>query len=180
MKLFFKPQLISSPVYEDDRGIFFPLPVPTQLRPWLQSNISVSKKWVFRGMHHQRGSAAQDKLISVPQGEILDFVVDLRKPHFMESYFFHMKPGDQLLVPAGCAHGFLALQENTMLHYLVNAPYAPLAEINFDWKSCDLIKEMVLAEVGDESNLIISPKDAQGFAFSSEFIEDTANNLKNT
>ena len=127
-----EPKLTKSGVFSDDRGTFFPLSIEDPR--WLQSNVSISKKWTFRGLHHQKGDTAQTKQVTVIRGSILDFVVDLRKGSFGEAFFFNMKPGDQLLVPKGFAHGFLALEEGSMIQYLVDNAYSPSTEISFDWK----------------------------------------------
>lgn len=153
-----EPTLKSVGVFTDDRGTFFPTDISDTR--WVQSNISISKKWTFRGLHHQIGETAQSKLVTVVKGRILDFVVDLRRGSFEESYFFNMSPGDQLLVPKGFAHGFLALEEDTIIQYLVDNQYSPKTEISFDWKSVNLVRELVLAEIGEVKNLHISPKDA--------------------
>jgi dTDP-4-dehydrorhamnose 3,5-epimerase len=165
-----EPTLRTVGVFSDDRGTFFPLDVSGDT--WVQSNISISKKWTFRGLHHQKGDTAQTKQVTVIRGSILDFVVDLRKGSFGEAFFFNMKPGDQLLVPKGFAHGFLALEEGSMIQYLVDNAYSPSTEISFDWKSVPLVKELVLSEVGSEDELFLSPKDAVGFSLERTYEEN--------
>ncbi len=167
-----KPHVSKVGVFGDDRGLFFPL----KLEPsWLQSNISISKKWTFRGLHHQLGETAQSKLITVVKGSIVDFIVDLHVGSFEETYFFKLMPGEQVFVPRGFAHGFLALEEDTMIQYLVDNEYSPKTEISFDWKSNETVKELILAEVGDESNLLLSPKDAVGVKISRDYAEKRTN-----
>lgn len=161
-----EPRIFKTGVFGDDRGLFFPLNLKAEGRPWIQSNISISKKYTFRGLHHQLGETAQTKFVSVIEGSILDFVVDLRMGSFEQTYFFKMEPGDQLLVPRGFAHGFLALEEGTMIQYLVDNEYSPKTEISFDWKSNNTVRELILAEVGDESNLLLATKDANGVKLS--------------
>ena len=164
-----KPQISKVGVYGDDRGLFFPLDISN--KRWIQSNISISSKWTFRGLHHQKGEKAQAKFISVIKGSILDFLVDLRKGSFEQTFFFKLTAGEQIYVPKGFAHGFLALEENTIIQYLVDAPYSPKAEISFDWKSNEVVRELILAEVDDESKLLLSEKDAVGFEISKEAVE---------
>jgi dTDP-4-dehydrorhamnose 3,5-epimerase len=167
-----KPLLTKTGVFGDSRGLFFPLSLEnTHERKWLQSNISISKRGTFRGLHHQVGESAQAKQISVVKGSIIDFLVDLRYGSFEEAYFFRMVHGDQIYVPRGFAHGFLALEEETMIQYLVDNVYSPKTEISFDWKSNETVKEIILAEIGDESNLLLSPKDANGIKLSREYAE---------
>jgi dTDP-4-dehydrorhamnose 3,5-epimerase len=163
-----KPQLYRTGVFTDDRGIFFPLQLEKR---WLQSNISISQRWTFRGLHHQLGETAQSKFISVIRGSIVDFLVDLRKNSFEEAYFFKLVPGDQIYIPKGFAHGFLALEDDTIIQYLVDNVYSPRTEISFDWKSNSTVREIVLAEVGEVKNLKISPKDAIGKPITRDFAE---------
>jgi len=51
-----KPILTKTNVFSDDRGTFFPLDLKEP--KWIQSNVSISKKWTFRGLHHQIGNTA--------------------------------------------------------------------------------------------------------------------------
>jgi dTDP-4-dehydrorhamnose 3,5-epimerase len=167
-----KPQLTKTGVFGDSRGLFFPLSLEgSHGRSWLQSNISISSRGTFRGLHHQLGEAAQAKQISVVRGSIIDFLVDLRYGSFEEAHFFRMVPGDQIYVPRGFAHGFLALEDDTMIQYLVDNVYSPKTEISFDWKSNEIVKEIILAEIGDEKNLLLSPKDLAGIKLSREHAE---------
>lgn len=160
--------LMKNPVFADDRGLFFPLPLDGR---WVQSNISISKKWTFRGLHHQHGNTAQTKKITVVSGSIIDFVVDLRKGKFMNTAFYKLLPGETIIVPAGCAHGFLAMEDNTQIQYLVDREYSPQTEISYDWKSVELVKEVILAEVGNEDFLSVSPKDKCGKEITRDSVE---------
>jgi dTDP-4-dehydrorhamnose 3,5-epimerase len=165
-----KPILTKTNVFSDDRGTFFPLDLKEPR--WIQSNVSISKKWTFRGLHHQIGNTAQSKLVTVIKGEILDFIVDLRKESFGDVFFFRMQPGDQLYVPKRFAHGFLALQEDTIIQYLVDNDYSPKTEMSFDWNSIPMIKESILTEVGDSNNLYLSPKDMLGEPLDKKWMEE--------
>jgi len=161
--------MIKQNVFGDDRGTFFPLDI-TDSR-WLQSNVSISKKWTFRGLHHQKGDTAQAKQVTVIKGSIIDFVVDLRKGSFMDTKYFKMLPGDQVYVPKGFAHGFIVLEEDTIIQYLVDNIYSPSTEISFDWKSVEMVKEIILAEVGNESQLFLSTKDSKAVQLTTEHVE---------
>lgn len=164
-----KPQISKVGVYGDDRGLFFPLDISN--KRWIQSNVSISSKWTFRGLHHQKGEKAQAKFISVIRGSILDFLVDLRKGSFQETYFFKLGPGEQVYVPKGFAHGFLALEDDTIIQYLVDNEYTPKDEISFDWKSNETVKELILAEIGDDNKLLMSDKDSVGFEITESAVE---------
>ncbi len=105
---------------------------------WVQDNHSRSgPKGVLRGLHYQIPPFAQDKLIRVVRGAVLDVAVDLRKDSatFGKHVAVELSADNwrQLLVPAGFAHGFLTLREETEVLYKVSAPYAPDHERGLCW-----------------------------------------------
>lgn len=155
-------EVFKIPWFQDNRGIFVPLELDHQ---WVQSNISISKKWTFRGLHHQLGVYSQSKKIMVVKGSIIDFAVDLHKNNFGEAYQFRMVPGDSVIIPAGFAHGFLALENDTTIHYLVNNVYAPPYEVSFNWKSVQLVRDTIEVTLGinnlSEKDLYITDKDSK-------------------
>jgi len=159
-----QPRIINNRIFYDERGSFSPLSLFELDKEWKQSNISVNpKKFTLRGLHYQSEETAQAKLIKVINGRILDFVVDLRVP--LRSYnncqFFEMKGGDELIVPRGFAHGFITLEENTVVQYLVDNDYNPKTEGSLLWSSFPEIKNETLRldSTFDISNIIISQKD---------------------
>jgi dTDP-4-dehydrorhamnose 3,5-epimerase len=72
-----------------------------------------------------------------------------------------MKSGDELIVPRGFAHGFITLEENTVVQYLVDNDYSPNTEGSILWSSFSDIKKEILKldSTFDISNIIISQKD---------------------
>ena len=92
---------------------------------------------VVRGLHFQRGEAAQDKLIRVSRGAIFDVAVDLRagSATFGWSYSVELSAQNwlQLLVPKGFAHGYQTLTPDAEVLYKASAPYAPAAEGGIVW-----------------------------------------------
>ncbi len=97
---------------------------------FVQDNHSLSaSKGVLRGLHYQLPPRAQDKLVRVVKGSILDVVVDIRKssPTFRKwvSLEVSAKKWNQILVPKGFAHGFVTLEENTEVVYKVTDYYSP-------------------------------------------------------
>ncbi len=91
---------------------------------FVQDNHSLSAaKGVLRGLHYQLPPRAQDKLVRVVKGSILDVVVDIRSnsPTFRKwvSLEVSAKKWNQILVPKGFAHGFVTLEENTEVVYKV-------------------------------------------------------------
>lgn len=105
---------------------------------WVQDNQSLSHATgTLRGLHYQRGPHAQAKLVRCVVGIIFDVVVDLRpaSPSFGQWVGVELSAatGAQLLVPAGCAHGFLTLSPDTQVAYKVDAPYQPDADAGVHW-----------------------------------------------
>ncbi len=159
-----QPRIINNRIFYDERGSFSPLSLFELDKEWKQSNISVNpKKFTLRGLHYQSGETAQAKLIKVINGRILDFVVDLRGDFrtYNNCQFFEMKSGDELIVPRGFAHGFITLEHNTVVQYLVDNDYSPSTEGSLVWSTFPEIEREILRldSTFDESNIIISEKD---------------------
>lgn len=97
---------------------------------FVQDNHSYSAaKGVVRGLHYQLPPFAQDKLVRVTRGAILDVAVDIRKssPNFGKWVALEVSADkwNQILVPKGFAHGFITLSENTEVIYKVTDYYSP-------------------------------------------------------
>ena len=92
-----------------------------------ESYYSVSSKGVIRGMHFQVPPAAHSKLVYVNQGSILDVVLDIRRnsPTFGQHYKLKIRSNSltYMYIPMGCAHGFLSLENNTVVTYLQTSSY---------------------------------------------------------
>ncbi len=99
---------------------------------FVQDNESFSSCGVVRGLHFQKGDAAQAKLVRVSQGEIYDIVVDLRKgsPTFGKHLMVNLSAenGRQLFVPRGMAHGFVVVSDVAKFQYKVDNFFAPGSE----------------------------------------------------
>jgi dTDP-4-dehydrorhamnose 3,5-epimerase len=120
------------PSYPDERGAFMrgfekenfeALGLSTE---WYQDNFSISKKGVFRGFHYQTDPFAQGKLVRIIQGRIIDFFIDLRPD---SSSYLHLsgidisaKNGIAVWIPRGFAHGFLSLENGTIMSYKCDNP----------------------------------------------------------
>jgi dTDP-4-dehydrorhamnose 3,5-epimerase len=132
---------------------------------FVQDNQSRSARGVLRGLHYQVRQA-QGKLIRVLEGAIHDVAVDLRKdsPTFGRSASFLLSAENNLMawIPAGFAHGFLALEEGSTVLYKASDFYAPAHERTLLWNDPALELEWPLEAVGGRSQVIISPKDLIG------------------
>ncbi|WP_414832253.1 dTDP-4-dehydrorhamnose 3,5-epimerase [Afifella sp. YEN Y35] len=114
---------------------------------FVQDNHSYSKAvGVLRGLHYQLPPRAQDKLVRVTRGRILDVAVDIRRssPTFRQWVSLEVSSAkwNQILIPAGFAHGFLTLEPDTEVLYKVTDVYSPEhdrslrfddPEIGVDW-----------------------------------------------
>ena len=108
--------------FEDERGIFSPLVVKDIGFDVKESYISKSNVGVLRGLHFQKPPFPQNKLVYCLDGMIEDIIVDLRKnsstygkniTFFMDSIIPY-----RLHVPAGCAHGYYAWKDSTVLYFM--------------------------------------------------------------
>ncbi len=140
-------------VYKDTRGYFFESYNQSVLQKAgitflpVQDNESRSSMGVIRGLHYQLNPYAQAKLIRVIIGTIFDVTLDLRKdsPTFGKWFGVELDSDtkEQLLVPAGFAHGFSVLSDYAIIQYkcdnLYNSKYERGISINdpdlsIDWK----------------------------------------------
>ncbi len=127
---------------------------------FVQDNHSMSaQKGTLRGLHYQLEPYAQDKLVRVSRGSVLDVAVDIRphSPTFKQyvAVVLSAENGHQLLVPKGFAHGFLTLEDNTEFLYKVSNFYAPDYDRNILWNDPELNIDWDI----DPTGVILSNKD---------------------
>ena len=148
-KTFIEGLLILKPkVFEDPRGYFFEcfnqkaLEEAGLKETFVQDNQSLSQKGVLRGLHMQKPPHAQGKLVRVIKGAVLDVVVDIRKKSPTYGKYFAIELNEQnktmFWVPAGFAHGFLTLQDNTIFHYKCTNYYNKESEDCVLWNDKDI------------------------------------------
>jgi dTDP-4-dehydrorhamnose 3,5-epimerase len=162
--------LLEPKVFGDERGFFmesFNARSFAQLtgchKPFVQDNQSRSARHVLRGLHYQLPPMAQDKLVRVVAGEVLDVVVDVRRTSasFGKWEAVRLSAGNkrQLWVPAGFAHGFLVLSESADVQYKVTEYYSPEHERAIRWDD-----PAIGIDWGLKAAPVLSGKDAAGRA----------------
>ena len=140
--------LIKPRILEDSRGKFVKTlhadTFKAQGLPcdFVESYYSTSQKNVLRGMHFQTPPKDHEKVV--------DVVVDIRKnsPTYGEhiSQVLSQENGYIFYIPKGCAHGFLALEDDATVHYMQTSMYAPNNDgginpqsLGFDWGTTEVI-----------------------------------------
>lgn len=128
--------LAESPVWSDERGFF---------REWFksedlkvatgrdfgieQANISISSKGTLRGIHYSIAPRGQAKWITCVSGSIKDVIVDIRPSSSTFGTWVEVElkgnSGSAVFISEGLGHGFLALEDNTAVAYLVTTPFSP-------------------------------------------------------
>jgi dTDP-4-dehydrorhamnose 3,5-epimerase len=134
---------------------------------FVQDNQSWSARaGTVRGLHFQSPPKAQDKLVRVVRGSILDVAVDLRRASRTYGKWvaeeLSAQNRKQLLVPIGFAHGFCTLAPDTEVIYKVTEFYSPADDLGIAWDDPDLAINWPVTK--DEVTL--SDKDACQSAFS--------------
>lgn len=137
-----------------------------------QDNDSVSHKGVLRGLHFQNEPYTQAKIVRVVKGAAFVVVVDMRvgSPTYLKSTSLLLKPykygdpksGLQLYVPRGFAHGYLAIEDDTLYLYKIDNKYVVTSEGGVLWcdPSLDIDWKRLFAEgCIDEHNLELKEDD---------------------
>jgi len=134
-------------VFRDARGYFLETYHQAKFEAFgitetfIQDNESCSSKGTLRGLHYQL-RRPQAKLCRVVAGEVLDVAVDVRvgSPHFGKwtGIVLSAKAQNQVYIPVGFAHGFLALTEPAVFIYKCSAFYDPADEQGIIWNDPDL------------------------------------------
>ncbi len=163
-------KIISPKVFGDERGYFME---SYNHEKWfeflntlfIQDNESLSSSNVLRGLHFQNPPHSQAKLVRVVRGSVWDIAVDLRKES--PTYGQHVKvflSGEnkkQFFIPEGFAHGFIALEDDTVFSYKCSQYYHPHAEGILLWNDPDLAIDWGTHEP------LVSERDRKGMKFSS-------------
>lgn len=160
--------IIEPQVFGDDRGIFFESFNAQKFKDYtgleisfVQDNQSISQRGVLRGLHFQKGTYAQAKLVRVIKGRVLDVVVDIRPESSTFGQVFSIElSGDnnkQLFVPRGFAHGFSVLEDDTIFSYKCDNYYHQESESGIMYNDIDLNIDWRL----EKEEIILSDKDKE-------------------
>ena len=156
--------MIEPQVFGDNRGWFMESWSQKKMEEvglfynFVQDSHSFSeKKGTLRGLHFQKGSSSQAKLVRCVRGAVLDVAVDLRKNSKTYKKWVGCVLSEenkkQFLIPRGFAHGFLTLTDNVEFVYKADNYYDPQADRNIIWND-----EEINVDWGIE-NPILSEKD---------------------
>ena len=129
---------------EDDRGFFARTFCRNDFREaglepdLVQCSLSFNhRKGTLRGMHYQAAPHDETKLVRCTMGAIHDVILDLRpdSPTFKESFGIELSADNRsaLYIPAGLAHGFLTLADDTEVFYQMSVPFHPGAARGVRW-----------------------------------------------
>ena len=138
--------LITPEMHPDERGFFCALDVPDNPLGDSRWCIARSSMSVIRGLHvkpcgpgHGFG---EDKLVRCSAGSVFDVIVDLRKgsPTYRKWVSLILDGNTQIAVwiPAGCAHGYQALEDDTDMTYRIDAKFEPDADLLIAWDDPEL------------------------------------------
>ena len=141
--------VITPAVFGDERGFFKETFNEEEFkknginRHWVQANHSRSSKGVLRGLHWQKEPHAQDKLVRVTTGAVLDVAVDIRKdsPTFGKYATVELTEDNHkmFLLPRGFAHGFVALTDMVDFEYMIGgSTYNKECERAIIWNDPDI------------------------------------------
>jgi dTDP-4-dehydrorhamnose 3,5-epimerase len=127
--------VVKTGVFGDDRG-FFSESYSQKMwaeagfeEAFVQDNLSKSAKGTLRGLHYQIRPESMGKLVRCVQGAVYDVAVDLRtgSPTYGQWHGLELSGENHrsYWVPPGFAHGFQALEDDSLVHYKCTAHHAP-------------------------------------------------------
>lgn len=163
--------VLQSDIFQDKRGEFHKIFNNHQLENLgLETTLheiyySVNKKHVIRGMHFQIPPFDHNKIVWISQGKIKDVVLDIRlnSPSYGKYFSIELNSydGKFIYIPTGFAHGFISLEDNTIVNYAQSSCHEPSSDSGILYNSFGM-------DWG-EINPIISDRDLNFVQFN-EFI----------
>ena len=102
------------------------------------SHVTNQHKGTLRGIHFQDGHGSETKVVQCVAGKVFDVIVDLRPHTVTFNKVFSVYLGENsafggLVIPAGCAHGYITLEPNSELIYFMNNLYSPELTRGIRW-----------------------------------------------
>ena len=151
---------IEHKTFNDSRGSYTPISTTQLDIQWDQCSISINdKKGTFRGLHYQT-NPPQTKYVKVIKGSIIDFLYNLDTN---ELEYYTLDSNEAILVPDNMAHGFLTLEDNTIITYMVKGEYNPQSEHSIVWHTVQDAKDIIETMLRElEVEITISDKDNEG------------------
>lgn len=163
--------IVESYIFEDNRGGF----VKNFEKGIFEDNgiefncdedfISTSSKYVIRGMHFQLNKP-QKKIVSVICGKVYDVVVDLRKDSETygqwRGYYLSSNNRNSLVIPRGCAHGFISLADESIVSYKCDGKYDKETDTGIMYDDPQISIEW---PVPDGEHVIIGSRDKKLMSF---------------
>ena len=163
-------KVITPAVFGDERGYFMETYNQNDFKEaglnmvFVQDNQSYSaQKGTLRGIHFQKGDAAQAKLVRCGRGAVLDVAVDLRKgsPTYKKWVAVELSAENkrQLLIPRGFGHGFVTLTDDVEFLYKEDNLYNPSTDRNILWNDPELgidwrVENPILSEKDQRAPLL--------------------------
>jgi len=140
--------VINPDIFCDKRGYFFESWSKKSYQDigldldFVQDNQSFSQKGVLRGLHFQNPPFEQGKLVRVIKGAVIDVVVDIRNDSRTYGQYFSVRLSEEnkkvFWIPPGFAHGFIALEDDTIFTYKCTEIYNNESEGALLWSDTDL------------------------------------------
>jgi dTDP-4-dehydrorhamnose 3,5-epimerase len=136
--------VVEATPHEDERGLFARTFDAGIFRAegladsWPQCSVSFNHKaGTLRGLHYQAEPSPEAKLVRCTRGRIFDVALDLRPA----SPTFRLWHGEELsaenrkalFIPAGCAHGFITLEDASEIFYQINEAFVPALARGVRW-----------------------------------------------
>ena len=162
--------LVTSKLFLDDRGNF---------REWFkrseilektgidfqveQANVSLSKRGVIRGIHYSLAGGGQAKWVTCVSGHIIDFVIDIRpdSPTFRKYVAIDLLGSESraVFIGPGLGHGFIAIEDTSVVSYLLSSNYSPENEYEINPMDPELAIDWRL-DLLSGASAVLSPKDS--------------------
>ena len=140
--------LVKPKIFGDNRGFFAETYKKSEffkngiMVEFCQDNHSKSSKGVLRGLHYQKSPYEQAKLVRCSKGRIFDVAVDIRPDSKTFKQYVKVELSEEnkymLYIPAGFAHGFVALSDEVELIYKTSSEYNPNADCGILWRDEDI------------------------------------------